>query len=212
MENISNPSGEHERRPLWIDLLEIESAIDEALKRIDVSGSDFMAREELLNQLRTKYNWYEKWASSTEEERIKWATQYQKNQPINASKKNPLLELAEKNYQTAINFYAQENLGGLNSVLNQVENDTIESSAKELEEIGNLIGIVDIKQIARNFLKYISEFRKRVLYRDLTEGERSYFEQYEEIIESNIDDRDTHQSLLPSYIGKLAEIIRSKKK
>ena len=212
MENASIPSGEHERRPVWMDLLEIENKIDTALKRIDASGSDFLAREELLNQLKTKYHWHEKWSSATLQDREMWAKQYQKNYPYSPFRDRTFFMLAEKNYQTAINFHAPRDSKELTDVLNQVENDTIESSAKELEEIKKLIKTTDIKGVARIFLKFISEFKKQILYKELTDDDRSYFETYEEKIESEIDDRDIHHALLPKFIDKLVEIIRSKKK
>lgn len=97
-------------------------------------------------------------------------------------------------------------------VLVAVENDTLESSVKELDSIKILVGTVDIKEVARIFLKFIKEFRKQIGFVDLNANEQSYFEAYEETIESNIDDRATLESLLSDYIDKLVDIIRSKKK
>ena len=48
------PFGREKRKPIWKDLLEVEEKINTAIKRIDASGADFLARDEILNQLRKK--------------------------------------------------------------------------------------------------------------------------------------------------------------
>jgi len=195
-----------------MELLEMETSIKKSLGKIDISASDFTGKDEVLRQLRRKNNLYEKWATSTHEDRVLWAREFQKELPRGMFTLKKALELADKNYQEASDFYTEKNLGPVENIVSRVENDSIESSAKELEALKKSIDTTDIKQVAKNFLKYIKEFRRQVLYRELTDDERSHFEQYEETIESNIDDRDIHHNLLPYYLDRLAEIIRSKKK
>lgn len=214
MQEKRSAPGEYERRPHWVDLFEIEKKINTTLERIDESGPAFLAKHDILEQLRKKYGWYEKWASSSAEDLISWAQAYQRYQATFLKSKDPrglsfYIELAEKNHKTALDISGQ---GEIRNVLNRVENATIEDSAKELEEIKELIKTTDVKEVARKFLLWISNFRKEVLSKGLTEEDLTYFDEYEEAIESNIDNRDILSTLLFGYINKLAEIIRSKKK
>lgn len=207
MPGIENQFGEQEPKPLWKELIGIDKLIDDTIKNIDLSGSDFLAREEIQNQLRKKYKWHEKWASSTSWDRRCWA----KERPDNKFGKNTekLAALAEKNYATALNIYNQ---GKVEETLSRIENDTWEDLAKQLEEIENLIDTVGVKIATKKFLAWILGLKNQVVYKDLTDNDLTYFHEYQETLESNIDDLDFLSTLLPEYIGKIAEIIRNKKK
>src|SRR3989344_2382138 len=145
--------GEQEPRPVWKDLIEIEKLIAAGMKRIDASGPDFLAKEEILKELRKRYNWYEKWASSTFEDRQTWAEESsgESDDYTHGYYLYRFIDLAEKNYKTALDAYAP---GGIENTLNQVGNDTIESSAQELEDIKVLIKTTDIKEVAKKLLAY----------------------------------------------------------
>ena len=112
--------------------------------------------------------------------------------------------MAEKNHKIALGVYVQN--------LRRVDNDSIEKSVQKLEKIKARIKITGFEKVAREFLAYISEFREGILYENLTDIEKSWLEEYEGIIKSNLRNRTIPNVLFADYIDRLVKIIRLKKK
>src|SRR3989344_3520596 len=199
--------GEQEPRPVWKDLIEIEKLIAAGMKRIDASGPDFLAKEEILKELRKRYNWYEKWASSTFEDRQTWAEESsgESDDYTHGYYLYRFIDLAEENYKTALGFFAP---GKVDDTFNQVMNATIESSVEELEDIRALIGTINIEKVTEALLEYLLVFKKEVIYKDLTDSERLGLEEQAKEIESQILDENFLNKALPAFIEKLIETIR----
>ena len=208
MPETLQPFGEQEPRPVWKDLIEIEKLIANEMKKIDASGPDFLARQEFLEKLRKRYNWYEKWASSTQKDRLIWAEEFIKELGRDEDK---IFELADENYETALGVYAP---GGIDNTLNKIQNATIEDLMQVLERIKASVSNaeVDIKDVVRKLLAYLLEFRRQMIYLDLTDEERDYLRENVEMIESSIDDREFLFYILPIFIDKFVDILKTKKK
>lgn len=220
MSETFDESKEYNNKPVWQELVDIEKLIEQAVKEIDASGSDFMAKNAIIQQLRKQYGWYDKWQSLADTDISKWANAYERYYNFNIAgfgKKAPLqpagyfLDLAKKYILEASQGQLPNNSDVAKGLV-KVEVDTLRSDVKELEGIkANLLN-QDLKKVARDLIKWIISFQKEVVYKNMDVNSRSYFEEYLEAIEANIDDKDFLYKMLPKYINTLIdEIIHYKK-
>src|SRR6185369_11191516 len=152
MESNPNSQDSHKERPLWEELVEIELKISKALSKIDASASDFTAQDVVLDQLRKKYYWYNKWAMLNPRERAEWMIEYEKRIPPKILIFEEIFYLAEKNYQTAVDYIARENLSDTAAAGHEVTNIEIENITAQLGQIEKLLQGENIREAAVEFL------------------------------------------------------------
>jgi hypothetical protein len=216
MAETFNEDAEYGGREAWRQAFDLEKEIYFATNRIDPSGSDFLARETFEEQIRKQNAWYEKWVAMSSKDMRQWASQYSTfrlNEDYK-NKKSPhsyeyYLNLAEQYHKQALEFLNPT--PNLKEVVKKVENDSIENSAKEFENLLEEYKGKKLKELAKAFLRLIEGFKKEFIYRELSDNNKTYFDEYYEVIESNIDDSNVLEQMIPRYIAKLAQIIRKKK-